>query len=59
MFHLTLIYEDQTTWFAGGFKTMDDAKAWADEEKTRSYWKSSTKIQIIDYEKKPPVTIYY
>jgi hypothetical protein len=46
MFEVTLVYADETTWFVGGFPTMDLANDWINEEKTRPYWVSTTQIQI-------------
>lgn len=46
MFSLTLVYENETTWFVGAFQTMDLLEKWLNEEKTRPYWKSNTQTQV-------------
>lgn len=48
MFVLTLIYEDGSTWLAGGFPTLEDANQWVQQEQQRPYWKSTTQVQIVD-----------
>ena len=35
---VTIVYPDDSTWFAGQFKNMEAAQAWMDEEQTRPYW---------------------
>lgn len=48
MITVTLIYEDGTHWFAGGFNTMDQATAWVENEKIQPYWNQATEVQIVD-----------
>lgn len=48
MIEVTLIYQDGSTWFAGGFSSLDDAWTWIDQEKTRPYWDSATQVQVVD-----------
>lgn len=48
MVELTLVYEDASTWFAGGFPSLAAANAWLDIEKTRPYWKNSTVANIVE-----------
>lgn len=55
MFELTLKYSNGSTWFAGGFSTMDALNAWADQEKLRPYWDASTELSIVEI--KPPIVI--
>lgn len=47
MYLLTLNYSDSTTWFAGGFDSMDDLNRWLNEEMTRPYWKQDTTTTIV------------
>jgi hypothetical protein len=42
---VVLTYEDGSTWFVA-FNCMKDAEYWINEEKTRPYWKETTKITI-------------
>jgi len=43
---LTLVYKDNSRWFAGEFSTMEALNAWLDEEKTRPYWDPETQAEI-------------
>lgn len=47
-FEVTLVYSDNSSWFAGGFNSHEAAVAWVDAEKTRPYWKSDTQVNIVD-----------
>ena len=47
-YEITLTYENGSTWFAGGFSTIEQANKWIDEEKTRPYWKQTTTINIVE-----------
>lgn len=42
MIKLTLVYKDNSTWFAGAFETLVEAEAWLAAEQTRSYWDPET-----------------
>jgi hypothetical protein len=48
MFTLTLNYADGTSWFAGGFESMDALNAWLSAEQSRPYWKPDTTTTIVD-----------
>lgn len=48
MFTLTLNYDDNTTFFVGGFNTMDELNAWLNTEKTRPYYKETTTSTIVE-----------
>jgi hypothetical protein len=54
-FEVTLLYEDGSTWFVGGFSSEEAANEWCNLEKNRSYWNHNTQIQIVD--KSTTVTI--
>lgn len=47
-FEVTLVYADGSTWFAGGFDSLDAANAWINTEKSRPYWQASTQVQLVD-----------
>lgn len=42
---VTLIYADNTRWFAGQFPSQEAADAWIAEEKTRPYWVNTTQVE--------------
>jgi hypothetical protein len=44
MYKLTIVYEDGSQFLIGGFHNRDEAINWIREEKTRPYWKSSSKF---------------
>lgn len=46
MILVTLVYADDSTWFAGGFANQEVADSWINEEKTRPYWDENTTIRI-------------
>ncbi len=48
MFVLTLIYADLTKFLIGGFGTIEAAKRWMEEEKTRPYWDMQTQFELVD-----------
>jgi hypothetical protein len=43
---VTIVYPDNSTWFAGQFKNMEAAQAWMDEEQTRPYWNKDNTFEI-------------
>lgn len=45
---VTLVYEDESTWFAGDFSSQESADSWINSEKTRPYWKNTTTVRIVD-----------
>jgi hypothetical protein len=45
---VTLVYADESTWFAGSFPSLEAANKWIDEEKSRPYWVETTTVQVVD-----------
>lgn len=43
---ITIVYPDNSTWFAGQFKNMAEAQKWMDEEVTRPYWNELNTFQV-------------
>lgn len=45
---VTIVYPDESTWFAGQFKNMAEAQKWMDEEQARPYWNPENTFEIVE-----------